>query len=109
MIFRGDSCSTRRSIVGFTDVYIYIYSSNAPHTNREMERGLYSTSVKLKMSNLPCSTVILSPLHQVIDVSHPNLLNVVPLDVFEADLGRHQGLLSQEQNRTGQNMNSPLQ
>lgn len=46
------------------------------------------------LSNRPRSGVIVSFLHQVVDVSHPDFLNIVSLNVLEADLRRHQGLLS---------------
>lgn len=49
-----------------------------------------------KTENLPGSTVIVSFLHQMIDVGHPNFLDVVPLDVLVADLSSHQCLLVQQ-------------
>lgn len=45
------------------------------------------------MQDLPRSAVIVSRVHQVVDVFHSNLLNVVPLNVFEANLRGHQCLL----------------
>lgn len=47
------------------------------------------------MSNLPRCGVIVSLLHQVIDVSHPDFLDIVSLDVFKADVCSHQRLLTE--------------
>lgn len=47
-----------------------------------------------QMSSLPRCGVIVSLLHQVIDVSHPDLLDIVSLDVFKADVCSHQRLLT---------------
>lgn len=47
------------------------------------------------MSDLPRCRVIVSLLYQVIDVSHPDFLDVVSLNVFRADVCSHQRLLTE--------------